>query len=1795
MRKPLALGIALIAALCLFLSLRDDESSVSRPACAPAAVPRAETPAGTDEAWMASVREVIAEDQRQARGCADGSVVLNAVPGRLAFRTEAACFEASGGEWSIAWGWAGVEGVTSSPTVLGTEGAVVRADRGLVQESFENRSDGVEHTIRVLERPARDGLRVRIPVTAGLRASSNAGTPEIVLADEKGTERLAYRGILAWGADGRRMAASLGCEEGAIRIEVDDAGAAYPVTIDPLISPASWIVDPTDQAANFGWSVSSAGDVNGDGFSDVIVGALWWDGEATDEGRAYLFLGSGTGLGVTPAWTADPTNQGGGRFGYSVSSAGDVNGDGFADVAVGAPQMTGEFTNEGRVYVYHGSPTGLPASADWTADSADQGNAWFGRSIACAGDVNGDGFGDLIVGADYWDGAQVNEGRAFLFYGSASGVGATPVWFADPTDVDNARYGVAVSSAGDVNGDGFSDVVIGAQGFDNQADNEGAAFVYYGSAGGLPASPGWQTDPTDQLNAEYANSVASGGDVNGDGFSDVVIGAWGFDAEANYEGRAYLFLGSATGLATTAAWAVDPTDTGLAEFGQSVACAGDVNGDGFSDVIVGAQTWWDGVSFASEGRAYLFLGTSAGLQTTAAWIADPNDQTGARFGYSVSGSGDVNGDGFSDVIVGSMGWDGEAANEGRAHLFLGSSRGLSPAPSWNTDPTDQLNGQFGNTVASAGDVNRDGFDDVIVGAQLFDAEQSNEGRAYLFLGSASGPSGTAAWTADPTDQADAEFGGCVAGAGDVNGDGYADILVGAFLFDAEAIDEGRAYLYLGGPGGPSLQPDWTIDPTDQLNAEFGYSLAGAGDVNGDGLADIAVGAWLWDSGSANEGRVFVFHGSLAGLAGAADWVSDPTDQAGARFGYSVAGAGDVNGDGFSDLVVGANLWNGAQTDEGRAFAFHGSATGLGAAPAWTADPTDQNTAEFGASVAGAGDVNRDGYSDVIIGAPLFDAEQVDEGRAYLYAGSAAGLAGAALTTLDPTDQLTARFGWSVAGAGDVNADGFADVLVGADGYDAEQVDEGRAYVYHGGLLGLPGTPSWTADPTDQANAQFGYSAAGAGDVNADGFADVVIGAFKWNGEATDEGRAFAVLGVGDTGIPPRGPSLQQFRADGTTSIDLGGIGGATIVLRGSLINNGPIGGRLRLQAEVKPIGTPFDGTGLSTGSAAASGSIGEVSVSGLTTGARHWRARVAYPGAGSSRWHAFGANDEGDADLRVEATPPTVPSLTSPADLVVTGDTTPALDWADSTDAGAGVLDYDVEVDESAAFTAPVAWSATVIPSDATAAVLAEGTWFWRARASDGVGNVSAWSGSRSFTIDTTPPTVPAGVVLSPNGGGYVKGGATLGISWDSSAIADPNLAALPIVLEYTVDGLNWILIATGEANDGAYDWTVPLVNSALVRVRVSADDSAGNRAGDISDAAFIVDSTDADEVVAGLGSGGGRGWLQTFTNLPVGLANTGWQQVPWVPYANANGETRPACGDVDGDGRDELVIGFGSYPASGGWVVIRDDAVAEYAVLRWIRVPWTAYNAADGQTRPACADFDGDGRAEIAVGLGPYPTQGGRCALFEDASAGNAFWRWVDVPWADYNAANGETRPAGGDLDGDGRAELVVGLGTYTAAGGRVLVLDDGPSGFAFVRWVQFAWGAYNAANGETWPAVGNLDVDAREEIVLGLGTYTPAGGWFRAYDDTLAGNVAVGWGRVNWTDYNAADGEVRPACGDLDGDGRAEVLLGLARYPAVGGWINVHRDLTGNLASLRWVRENWSTYNAANGETWPAAGDVR
>src|SRR5690606_37584382 len=359
-----------------------------------------------------------------------------------------------------------------------------------------------------------------------------------------------------------------------------------------------------------GTSVASAGDVNGDGFADVIVGAELYDDGQDLEGAAFVFLGSADGVADGSPASAHArlqSDQATALLGGSVASAGDVNGDGYADVIVGARLYDRGQTDEGAAFVFLGGPSGVasgnPATAHAVLES-DQASAALGSSVASAGDVNGDGYGDVIVGAPAYDGGQNDEGSAFVFLGGASGMADGNPATAHArleSDQASARLGTSVASAGDVNGDGYADVIVGAIQYDGGHADEGAALVFLGGASGLangnPASAHARLE-CDQPSCHFGSSVASAGDVDGDGYADVIVGASAFDDPHGNEGGAFVFLGGADGgLGNPAtAHAVIESDQQDALLGDSVASAGDVNGDGFADVIAGARSFDSGQS-----------------------------------------------------------------------------------------------------------------------------------------------------------------------------------------------------------------------------------------------------------------------------------------------------------------------------------------------------------------------------------------------------------------------------------------------------------------------------------------------------------------------------------------------------------------------------------------------------------------------------------------------------------------------------------------------------------------------------------------------------------------------------------------------------------------------------------------------------------------------------------------------------------------------------------------------------------------------------------------------------------------------------------------------------------------------------------------------------------------------------------------------------------------------------------------------------------------------------------------------
>ncbi len=430
--------------------------------------------------------------------------------------------------------------------------------------------------------------------------------------------------------------------------------------------------------------------------------------------------------------------------------------------------------------------------------------------------------------------------------------------------------------------------------------------------------------------AGLGHTLAAVGDVNGDGYDDMVVGAPFYGSyTGSHEGRAYLFLGSAMGLATTPAWTIaggGSCGNYYCNVGYGVGAAGDVNGDGYADVIVSMGRWSNGQY--DEGRVNVYYGSPTGLSVTPNWMVEGNQYRG-YFGATPGTAGDVNGDGYDDVIIGSGASYGVGKNT--AFVYLGSPTGLScgtgcpvdatAAAAW-TFTSSQATANVGGAVATAGDLNGDGFSDVLVAAPLYDeGGRTDAGMVWAFLGSSAGLSSTPVWSA-VGDQAYAQLGYGLSTAGDVNGDGYDDFVVGAPRYDNGQTDEGRAWLYLGSALGPSTTAAWISEP-DRANTAYGNSFGALGDLNGDGYADVAAGGLEWDSDSrTNAGKVWVYLGSAAGLAGTAAWTAEG-DQAGAVLGAAV-GAGDVNGDGAPDLLIGARDYDRTYIDGGAVFVYHGA-------------------------------------------------------------------------------------------------------------------------------------------------------------------------------------------------------------------------------------------------------------------------------------------------------------------------------------------------------------------------------------------------------------------------------------------------------------------------------------------------------------------------------------------------------------------------------------------------------------------------------------------------------------------------------------------------------------------------------------------------------------------------------------------------------------------------------------------------------------------------------------------------------
>ncbi|GLQ23912.1 hypothetical protein GCM10007853_17860 [Algimonas ampicilliniresistens] len=669
-----------------------------------------------------------------------------------------------------------------------------------------------------------------------------------------------------------------------IVVTADDGVAqtnqAVAITVTNVVEPAR-VTDLTtlnavqgfiiqgDGSLDFsGASVSSAGDVNGDGFDDLIVGATGGDDGGENAGEAYVVFGGAGGFGTTDGsgrQVIDLTNltssqgfviQGDSTFdqaGSSVSSAGDVNGDGFDDLIVGAP--TGD-------YLIAGASTG-----NGGGNRAGEAYVVFGGA---GGFGTADGSGRQVI-----DLTGLTESQGFIIQGDSA----------------NDRTGFSVSSAGDVNGDGFDDLIVSAPFGGDGGDFAGEAYVVFGGAGGFGTADGSGREVIDltSLTASQGfiiqgdltfdragNSVSSAGDLNGDGFDDLIVGVREGSDGGFFAGEAYVVFGGAGGFGTadgSGRQVIDLTsltvsqgfiiqgDVNLDNAGASVSSAGDVNGDGFDDLVVGAPGGDDGGENAGE--AYVVFGGAGGfgaadgsgrqvIDLTSLTVLQgfiiQGDTIGDRTGFSVSSAGDVNGDGFDDLIIGARWGDDGGDFAGEAYVVFGGAGGFGTADGSGRQVIDltgltesqgfiiqgdSADDWAGHSVFSAGDVNSDGFDDLIVGAPYSDDGGLRAGISYVIFGGTTGTESTVVVTSAGTGAADNFTGN--AGNDTFAGIATGDVVRGGAGNDRITVTNLDFADIRGGTGVDTLVLDGAglnLDATGPGNASLGsievFDITGSG-------------------------------------------------------------------------------------------------------------------------------------------------------------------------------------------------------------------------------------------------------------------------------------------------------------------------------------------------------------------------------------------------------------------------------------------------------------------------------------------------------------------------------------------------------------------------------------------------------------------------------------------------------------------------------------------------------------------------------------------------------------------------------------------------------------------------------------------------------------------------------------------------------------------------------------------------------------------------------------------------------
>ena len=1684
-------------------------------------------------------------------------------------------------------------------------------------------------------------------------------------------------------------------------------------------------IDPGDVS---GYSVSSAGDVNGDGYDDLIIGARGADPNGGSSGETHVVYGGANAPGtdgVLNLSALDGTNgftltgiDPGDRSGASVSSAGDVNGDGYDDLIIGASRADPNGRSSGETHVVYGgaSAPGTDGVLDLSALDGTNGftltgidpDDESGRSVSSAGDVNGDGYDDLIIGARFADPNGARSGETHVVYGGARAPGTDGVLALSALDGANGfiltgvdpgdRSGVSVSSAGDVNGDGYDDLIIGAPGADPNGRSSGETYVVHGGATGTESTvpvtaqgTGSADNFTGNAGADTFTGIATGDVVRGGAGDDrISVTSLDFAHLDGGTGRDTLVLDALAGPGLS----LDLTGAGRTDVDADSVEVIDLSGTGADRLVVDALAVFDlteerdggmasldvlgdaddtvelrgfifdstetedgttydvyrdgnaqvrvqdGVAvapfFTSAGGASVAENPGAGSVVYTA-VAAGGDPDGGALTYSLSGTdaglftidadtgevrfravpdfenpADDNGDNVHDVIVTVS--DGDSGNSNRTDHAVAITvtdaydeialSGLDGTNGFTLAGIDRFDWS-GYSVSSAGDVNGDGYDDLIIGARGADPDGRNlAGETYVVYGGASAPGangvldlsaldGTNGFTLTGIDPGDLS-GASVSSAGDVNGDGYDDLIIGASRADPNGHASGETHVVYGGARAPGTDGVLALSALDGANGYtltgsdpdgvFDASVSSAGDVNGDGYDDLIIGARGANPNGARSGETYVVYGGastpgtdgvldLSALDGASGFTLtgiDPGDVSG----YSVSSAGDVNGDGYDDLIIGARGADPNGSRSGETYVVHGGARapGMDGVLALSAldgsngfvltgtDPGDRS----GRSVSSAGDVNGDGYDDLIIGANRADPGGSRSGETHvIYGGASApgtggvlalsaldGTNGFTLTGIDPDDES----GRSVSSAGDVNGDGYDDLIIGARFADPNGDRSGETYVVYGGAR-APGTDGVLAlSALDGANGfiltgvdagdRSGVSVSSAGDVNGDGYDDLIIGAPGADPNGRSAGETHVVYG-GATGTE----SMVPVTAQGTVSADsfTGNAGADTFTDIGAddVVRGGA--GDDRISVTSLDFAHLDGGTGTDT----------------LVLDA------LAGPGL------SLDLTGAGRADVDVDSVEVIDLSGTGADRLVL--DALAVSGLTEERDGGMASLDVLGDADDTVELRDFI-FDSTETEDGTTYDVYRDGNA--QVRVQDGVAVAPFFTSAGQVSMAENAgaaSVVYTAVAVAVAAGGNADGGAlTYSLSGTDAAL-------------FTIDA------DTGEVRfRAAPDFENPADDNGdnVHDITVTASDG-GSSNSNRTDHAVAITVTDAYDEIALSGLDGTNGF--TVTGID--------------PYDYA-GVSVSSAGDVNGDGYDDLIIGSRGAGPNG-----ESYAGEIHVVYGGARAPGTdgvlALSALDGANGftltgidpydyagisvSSAGDVNGDGYDDLIIGADGADSDAGETHVVYGARApgtnGVLALSALDgtngftVSGRDPDDESGASVSSAGDVNGDGYDDLIIGArgadpgqvrgagpggvrsgethvvyGAASAPGtDGVLALSalDGTNGFTLSGIDP------NDLSGYSVSSAGDVNGDGYDDLIIGARGADPNGS--RSGEAHVVYGGASAPGTDGMLDLSALDGSngftltgIDPydyagvsvsSAGDVNGDGYDDLIIGASK----------------------------------------------